>query len=79
MRTECGLPASSESAYWAGVTRATSLATTPIIPKSIAQISDSDSRYYTIARILLEQEFSVIMTLNPSTIVLRSVSRAVPG
>jgi hypothetical protein len=70
VKTECGLPASSESAYWAGVTRATSLATKPIIPKSIAQIGDSDSRYYAIARILLEEEFSVIMTLNPSTIVL---------
>jgi hypothetical protein len=70
VKTACGLPASSESAYWAGVTRATSLATTPIIPKSIAQIGDSDSRYYAIARILLEEQFSVIMTLNPSTIVL---------
>jgi hypothetical protein len=70
VKTAGGLPASSESAYWAGVTRATSLAKTPIIPKSIAQIGDSDSRYYAIARILLEEEFSVIMTLNPSTIVL---------
>jgi hypothetical protein len=65
-----GLPCSSESAYWAGVTRATSLATTPIIPKSVAQIADSDSRYYTIARILLEEEFTALMTLNPSTILL---------
>jgi len=65
-----GLPCTSESAYWAGVTRATSLSQTPIIPKSVAQIGDSDSRYYAIARILLEEQFSVIMTLNPSTIVL---------
>ncbi|MBK6916353.1 MAG: GH3 auxin-responsive promoter family protein [Deltaproteobacteria bacterium] len=65
-----GLPCSSESAYWAGVTRATSLTQTPIIPKSVAQIGDSDGRYYAIARILMEEDFSVIMTLNPSTIVL---------
>lgn len=65
-----GLPCSSESAYWAGVTRATQLKEAPIIPKSIAEIGDSDSRYYAIARILLEEEFSVIMTLNPSTILL---------
>lgn len=65
-----GLPCSSESAYWAGVTRATSMNQAPIIPKSVAQIGDSDSRYYTIARILLEEDFSVIMTLNPSTILL---------
>jgi len=65
-----GLPAGSESSYWAQVTRATQLSTRPIIPKHIAKIADSDSRYYTLARILLEESFSVIMTLNPSTIVL---------
>ena len=59
-----GLPCSSESAFWAGVTRATQLKTKPIIPKAVAQIGDSDGRYYAIARILLEEEFSVIMTLN---------------
>ena len=64
------LACTSESAYWAGVTRGTSLSQTPIIPKSVAQIGDSDSRYYAIARILLEEDFRVIMTLNPSTIVL---------
>jgi hypothetical protein len=65
-----GLPCSSESAYWAGVTRATQLKEQPLIPKSVAQIGDSDSRYYAIARILLEEQFAVIMTLNPSTILL---------
>ena len=65
-----GLPCSSESAYWAGVTRATQLKEKPLIPKSVAQIGDSDSRYYAIARILLEEQFAVIMTLNPSTILL---------
>jgi hypothetical protein len=65
-----GLPCSSESAYWAGVTRATQLREQPLIPKSVAQIGDSDSRYYAIARILLEEQFAVIMTLNPSTILL---------
>jgi GH3 auxin-responsive promoter len=65
-----GLPCSSESAYWAGVTRATQLREQPIIPKSVAQIGDSDGRYYAIARILLEERFAVIMTLNPSTILL---------
>ncbi|HWB74199.1 MAG TPA: GH3 auxin-responsive promoter family protein [Nannocystaceae bacterium] len=65
-----GLPCSSESAYWAGVTRATSLAETPIIPKSVAQIGDHEGRYYALARILLEERFTVMMTLNPSTILL---------
>lgn len=66
----CGLPASSESSYWAGVTRATQLKQRPIIPKSIAKIKDADTRYYAISRLLLEEEFTVIMTLNPSTILL---------
>lgn len=70
VRSPGGLPCSSESAYWAGVTRATQLRSKPIIPKSVAQIGDSDARYYAIARILLEEDFSVIMTLNPSTILL---------
>jgi hypothetical protein len=65
-----GLPCSSESAYWAGVTRATQRDSRPIVPKAVAQIEDSDARYYAIARILLEEEFAVIMTLNPSTILL---------
>jgi hypothetical protein len=68
--TPGGIPGSSESAYWAGVTRATQLTRAPIIPKAVAQIGDSDSRYYAIARILLEEPFTVIMTLNPSTILL---------
>lgn len=70
VRSPGGLPQSSESAYWAGVTRATQMRERPIIPKSIAQIGDPDSRYYAIARILLEEHFAVIMTLNPSTILL---------
>ncbi len=65
-----GLPCSSESAFWAGVTRATQMKERPLIPKAVAQIGDSDSRYYAIARILLEERFAVIMTLNPSTILL---------
>ncbi len=70
VRSPGGLPCSSESAYWAGVTRATQMRERPIVPKAVAQIGDSDSRYYAIARILLEERFAVIMTLNPSTILL---------
>lgn len=69
-QTPGGLPCGSESSYWAGVTRATQLETKPIIPKLVARVKGSDARYYAIARILLEAEFSVIMTLNPSTILL---------
>ncbi len=69
-RTPGGIECGSESSFWAGVTRATQLSKAPIIPKPVAQIKDSNARYYTLARILLEESFSVIMTLNPSTILL---------
>ncbi len=69
-RTPGGIECGSESSFWAGVTRATQLREEPIIPKSVAQIKDVDARYYALARILLEESFSVIMTLNPSTILL---------
>jgi hypothetical protein len=69
-RTPGGLPSSSESAYWAGVTRATQLKQAPIIPKCVAQVAGTDARYYAIGRILLEESFTAIMTLNPSTILL---------
>ena len=68
--TPGGIECGSESSFWAGVTRATQLSKTPIIPKPVAQIKDSNARYYTLARLLLEETFSVIMTLNPSTILL---------
>src|SRR5262249_22651975 len=42
----------------------------PFIPKMAARISDTDARYYAIARILLEEDFQALMTLNPSTIYL---------
>jgi len=69
-KTPGGIECGSESSFWAGVTRATQLSKAPIIPKPVAQIKDSDARYYALARILLEETFSVIMTLNPSTILL---------
>lgn len=69
-KTPGGIECGSESSFWAGVTRATQLSKAPIIPKPVAQIKDSNARYYALARILLEETFSVIMTLNPSTILL---------
>ncbi len=64
------LPCSAESTYWSSIAAATQLGTKPIIPKSVAQIRDSDSRYYAIARILLQADFRSIVALNPSTLVL---------
>lgn len=64
-----GPPVSSESAYWSSVTAATQRKT-PVLPGVISQIEDPESRYYAIARVLLEEEFAAIMALNPSTILL---------
>ncbi len=64
-----GLPTSSESAYWASVTAATQRKA-PVVPRVVSRIADHDARYYAIARVLLEQDFTAIMALNPSTILL---------
>jgi len=70
LKTPGGLPASSESAYWGQVTAATQRRARPIIPKVVARTKDTDGRYYAIARVLAEETFSGLMTLNPSTIYL---------
>ena len=69
--TAGGTPCSSESAFWKAWEARFKMDQKPSLPASIAEISDTDSRHYTIARLLLEQiDISIIMTLNPSTIVL---------
>jgi len=69
--TAGGTPCSSESAFWKMWEASLRMDKKPSLPASITEISDTDSRHYTIARLLLEQEdISIIMTLNPSTIVL---------
>jgi hypothetical protein len=70
VRTPGGLPASSESAYWGQVTAATQRRSRPIIAKSVAKTKDTEARYYALARLLLEEDFTGLMTLNPSTIYL---------
>lgn len=69
-KTPGGLPLSSESAYWAMMTAATQRRDKPIIPRAVAKIEGTDARYYAIARILAEERFSGLMTLNPSTLWL---------
>ncbi len=68
--TRGGLPSSSESAYWSSVSRAAALGREPMIPAAVASIGDSETRYYALARLLIEQPITGIMSLNPSTIVL---------
>ncbi len=68
--TPGGLPVSSESAFWAEMTRRTQLGRPPFVPPEVARLRDGSERAYAIARALLTQSFRGIMTLNPSTVEL---------
>lgn len=65
-----GLPITSEGAYWNAVGAATQRRGRSPLPRFISQIADPDSRYYTAARILLEEDVSLLMALNPSTLLV---------
>jgi len=66
--TPGGALCSSESSFWSSFGGA-DFGTQHPLPRQILNISDPEARYYTIARILLETNVSVLMALNPSTIV----------
>lgn len=66
----CGLPVTSEGAYWNAVSAATQRRGRSPVPRSVTSIADTDSRYYAVARILLEEDVSLLMALNPSTLLL---------
>jgi len=66
----CGLPLTSEGAFWNAVSAATQTRGRSPVPRSVTQIADPDSRYYAVARILLEEDVSLLMALNPSTLLV---------
>jgi hypothetical protein len=65
-----GIPVSSEGSYWSAVGAATQQRGKSPLPKSVGAIHDSGARYYAVARILAEENVSLFMALNPSTILL---------
>jgi hypothetical protein len=65
-----GLPASSEGSYWSAVGAAAQQRGKSPLPKFVGAIADANARYYTVARILVEENVSLMMALNPSTILL---------
>jgi hypothetical protein len=69
-RTSGGLLCSSESAFWNACWRGGGGKVQRPLPREIMKISDSEARYYTIARIMLETDLPILMALNPSTILL---------
>jgi hypothetical protein len=69
-RLPSGLPASSEGSYWSAVGAAAQQRGKSPLPKFVGAIADSNARYYTVARILAEENVSLMMALNPSTILL---------
>ncbi len=68
--TSGGLPCTSESSFWADWTARLRLGGDSGLSRELLQIEDYDSRYYAVARILMEEDVSLLMTLNPSTLVL---------
>jgi GH3 auxin-responsive promoter len=58
---------SSESSFWNAFGGGDRKADYPL-PREVLNILVAEARYYTIARILLETDVSVLMALNPSTI-----------
>ncbi|QHO77841.1 hypothetical protein ACH79_39805 [Bradyrhizobium sp. CCBAU 051011] len=68
--TPCGLPVTSEGAFWNGVGAVAQRRGRSPIPQCVSAISDPDARYYTVARILLEENISLLMALNPSTLLI---------
>ena len=65
-----GLPVSSEGSYWSAVGAAAQQRGKSPLPKFVGAIADSTARYYTVARILVEENVALMMALNPSTILL---------
>jgi hypothetical protein len=66
----CGLPLTSEGAFWSEVGAATQRRGRSPIPRCVSAITDTDARYYAVARILLEEPVSLLMALNPSTLLV---------
>jgi hypothetical protein len=66
--TPGGALCSSESSFW-GTFGGGDRSLQHPLPRQILDIADPEARYYTIARILLEKDVSVLMVLNPSTLV----------
>jgi GH3 auxin-responsive promoter len=66
----CGLPLTSEGAFWNAVGAVAQRRGRSPIPTSVTAIGDPDARYYAVARILLEEDVSLLMALNPSTLLL---------
>jgi hypothetical protein len=69
-RAPGGLPCSSESSFWNAFWRGGAGKGQRALPREILKVSDSEARMYIIARILLETDLTVLMALNPSTLVV---------
>jgi hypothetical protein len=76
-RTPGGLPCSSESAFWSEWTAAMPGGARAILPAAVGEIESPADRAYVIARILLEEDVSLLMALHPSTIAVlfRAIDR----
>lgn len=69
LSTSGGLPCGSESSFWGSWT-AGLRSDLSALPTAVRNVSEVESRYYTIARYLLEEDLSIVMALQPSTLLL---------
>lgn len=65
-----GLLCGSESSFWNACWRGGGGKMQRPLPREVMKIPDAEARYYTIARIMLETDLTVLMALNPSTLLL---------
>jgi hypothetical protein len=68
-KTQSSLLCTTESAFWSAWSSASRARGTSPLANVLSKIKDVEARYYTIARILLEENVSTLMTLNPSTML----------
>lgn len=69
-RTPGGLLCGSESSFWNSWGKAPTRLGQSGLPQDVCRVPDAKARYYAIARVLIEQDISVLMALNPSTLLL---------
>lgn len=67
--TKSALPIYSESAFWAGRGRGLHSLDRWPLPREVREVKDPDVRSYACARLLLQEDMSCIMCLNPSTLL----------
>jgi GH3 auxin-responsive promoter len=78
--TRSGIPSSPESAFWLAWSAGLSMQP-PVVPREVGAIRDATARAYATARVLVEKDLPLLMSLHPSTllVLLRALSDFAPA